>query len=308
MRKTIHSGSFILLLSTLLLVIAACNKEMSATNGTNTTGNSTSSSTSSTISVTTDSAGTDSVYILQPCDRGYFRDSIAQTALPGAVSTYLTANYAGYNFLKGFVIKDSAGTVGGYVVIISFNGKPVGLLFDASGNFQRVLEQRESGDIVGRGWHEGGRFDDRDGSHRDTIALSSLPSMISAYMTSNYPADTLLRTYLNRDSSLLVISKDKGLFATLFSSSGAFVKRVSLMPQITLVTPLVIQNIVQDSLPAAGLSLLSTIFPNYVFESAVSFTANGQLQGYAVIIDANNTKYAVWLNASGNLVAILPVW
>jgi len=307
MRKTIHSGRFILLSSTLLLVIVACNKEMSATNSTNTIANIT-SSTSNTIGVATDSAGTDSVYILQPCDRGYFRDSIAASALPGSVLTYLSTNYAGYSFQKGFVIKDSSGTVGGYVVIISYNGKPVGLLFDASGNFQRVLEQRESGDIAGKGWHEGGRFCDRDGSHRDTIALSSLPSAVSTYMTSNYPADTLLRAYLNRDSSILVVSKDNGLFATLFSSSGTFIKRVSLLPNIAAVTPPEIQNIAQDSLPVAGLGFLSTTFPNYVFESAVSITLNGQLQGYAVVIDANNTKYAVWLDATGNLVAILPVW
>jgi len=308
MRKTIHSGSFILSLAILLFAVVSCQKEMSATNTTHTSGSTATTSTSSTIGVATDSSGRDSVFIIQSCDHGYFRDSIGASALPDSILNYLTANYPGYTFIKGFVIKDSAGSVGGYVVVISYNGKPVGLLFGSSGNFQRVLEQREGGDIDGKGWHEGGRFGDRDGLHRDTIALASLPSAVSSYMTSNYPADTLIRAYQNVDSSILVISRDNGLFATMFSSSGVFVKRISLMPHIISVNPPVLQNIAQDSIPANGLNLLSTTFPNYVFESAVSITMNSQLQGYAVVIDANNTKFAVWLDASGNLVAILPIW
>jgi len=228
--------------------------------------------------------------------------------LPDSVTTYLTSNYTGYVFEKAFEIKGSAGTIGGYIVIISFNDKPVGLLFGAYGNFQRVLEQREGGDLDGEGWHHGGRFEDRDGSHRDTIALSALPSAITSYLGSNDPSDSLFRAYLNRDSSYLVITKNNGLFANLFSAGGNFIKRVSLTPTGFSISHPDLQNINQDSLPAAGLSLLTTIFPNYVFESAVSVTVNGQLQGYGVVIDANNTKYAVWLDPSGNLVAVLPVW
>jgi hypothetical protein len=171
-----------------------------------------------------------------------------------------------------------------------------------------VLEQRESGDLDGDGWHHGGRFQDRDGSHRDTVALSSLPSSVSSYLSANYPSDTLLRAYQNRDSSWLVITKDDGLFANLFASDGTFIKRVSLTPTGISSNNPVIQNITQDSLPSAASSMLSTVFPNYVFESAVSITVNGQLQGYALVIDANNTKYGVWLDASGNLIAALPIW
>jgi hypothetical protein len=306
MRKAIHSISFILLAMAIFAVVS-CKKETSAANEPNSTANST-SATSSTIAVATDSSGRDSVYILQQCDHGYFRDSIAFSGLPDSVQAYLNTNYAGYGFVKAYEIKDSAGTIGGYVLIISFNGKPVGLLFNAAGNFQRVLEQREGDDLQGDGWHHGGRFDDRDGSHRDTVALSALPSAITSYLASNEPSDTLIRAYLNRDSSWLVITKDNGLFANVFNANGDFVKRVSLTPAGFSFNAPYIQNVAKDSLPAAGLSFLTTTFPDYVFESAVSFTVNGQLQGFAVFIDANNTKYSVWLNAAGNLIAILPIW
>jgi hypothetical protein len=306
MRKAIHSISFILL-ATAIFAIVSCRKETSATNGSNTEAVTT-SATSSTIAVATDSSGGDSVFILQQCDHGYFRDSISFPALPDSITAYLNSNYAGYGFVKAYEIKDSAGTIGGYVLIISFNGKPVGLLFDAAGKFQRVLEQRERGDMQGEGWHHGGRFDDRDGLHRDTVALSALPSSITAYLASNEPSDTLVRAYLDKDSSWLVITKNNGLFANIFNSSGEFVKRVSLTPSgLSYSTP-VLQNVSKDSLPVSSLSFLTTTFPNYVFESAVSLTVNGQLQGFVVVIDANNTKYSTWFDASGNLVAILPIW
>jgi hypothetical protein len=306
MRKSLQPGFLILLFSTIMISMVSCSKELSSPSS-NTTGPTT-TSTSSTIAVATDSSGTDSVYILQRCDRGFFRDSLAASALPDSVNSYLQASYTGYVFVEAFVIKDSAGTVGGYVVIISFNGKPVGLLFDASGHFQIVLEQRERGDISGPGWHHGGRYGDRDHTHRDTLAITALPAAIRTYMNSNYPSDTLLQALLNRDSSILVISENDGLFANLFTSAGVFVKRVSILPPVVSLNLPVVKNITQDSLPAAGLTYLTTTYPNYVFESAQSVTVRDQLQGYVAIIDANNTKYAVWFDASGKMIVTMSIW
>lgn len=308
MRKVIQPGSYVLLLATMLLALASCSKEMSATNGTNHTANTSTTSTSPTIAVASDSTGVDSVYILQTCDNGFFRDSIGASGLPDSVLNYLATNYPGYSFQRAFQIKDSAGAAGGYVVIISFNGKPVGLLFDASGHLQRVLEQRERGDMEGEGWHPGGRFADRDGTHRDSISLTALPQAILSYMSSNDPTDTLVRAFRNYDSSILVISSNNGLFVNLFNAAGVFVRRVALTPPLSAFNMPLIQNIAQDSLPAAGLTYLATTFPNYVFETAVSLTVNGQLLGYGVLIDANNTKYMVWFDASGNMILTLPVW
>ena len=310
MHKLIPPGIFILFISTVLFSIVSCNKELSSVNNTGSSGSPATTSTSSTIAVAADSTGLDSVYIIQRCVNGFFRDSIAASALPDSVQAYLTTNYAGFHFAMGFVIKDSAGTVGGYVVIISFNGKPVGLLFDASGNFKQVLEQRERGDINGAGWHHGGRFGNRDGSQRDSVALSALPVAITSYMSSNFPSDTLIRAYQNRDSSMLVISKNNGIFADLFTSSGIFIKRVPLTPQgILFKHPAeIIQHVVQDSLPVSDLGYLTNTFPNYTFETALSVSGNGQLLGYVVVVDADNTKYAIWFDISGNVIAALPIW
>jgi len=286
------------------LILSACNKDLSRSTSSSTT--STTSSTSATIAVAVDSLTGDSIYIKQACARGYFRDSISASAVPSNIIAYLDTNYAGYSSTKAYVIKDSAGTIGGYVLIIQYNGKPVALLFSASGNFVQVLEQTESGDND-HGWHTGGRYCNRNGLQGDTVALSALPSSITAYFSSNYPNDTLLRAYKNIDSSYLVISTDTVVYASVFTSTGVFVKRVALTNNSSRFNG-DIKSIAQDSLPAIAVSYLSTTYPNYVFDKAFSVTNNGTLQGYVVVIDANSTKYAVLFDASGNYVAVRIIW
>ncbi len=122
-------------------------------------------------------------------------------------------------------------------------------------------------------------------------------------MKSNYPKDTLVKAFENIDSTILVISKDNGLYANLFSSSGNLLKRISLSPPVAAE-----QQVTQDSLPINAISFLSTSFPNYVFESAVSLTLNNVLQGYVVVIDADNTRYAVRFDATGKLISIKTIW
>src|SRR6266478_4253371 len=161
--------SFTLAVATIFFV--SCQKESAQSSSSQTS--------SSTIAVaaseTSSASPADTVYIIQPCPHGYSRDSISEAELPSAAASYLPANYAGYTFTKAFAIRNSSGQTAAYVAVIYYNDKPVALLFDGNGNFVRVLEQREKGDIDGKGWHDGGRFCDRNGLEKDTLALSALP-------------------------------------------------------------------------------------------------------------------------------------
>ena len=208
-------------------------------------------------------------------------------------------------FNKAFAVKDTTGAVKGYVVIISYNGKPVAAQFSADGTFVKVLEQREKGDQDGDGWHRGGRFDNRDGQHRDTLALTALSSSITAYFGANFATDTLVKALTNKDGNIMVISKNNGVFATLFTSTGVFVKRITLpLPELKAK----LADLVQTALPSNVQSYLNTTYPNYVFDKADSVTLNGVLKGYIVIINANNTRYCVAFDASGNFVAAKAIW
>jgi hypothetical protein len=284
---------------------ASCKKEVS----TNTDNGATiaTTSTSSTIAVATDAVGSngttsDSVYIISPCSKGTHRDSVAAAALPASVQTYLSTNYSGYGFTKAFAVKDTAGAVKGYVVIINYNGKPVGLEFKADGTFVKVLEQREKGDINNNGWHPGGRFENRNGQHKDTLALASLSIAITGYLTANYGADTLVRAFKVAGGNYLVVTKNNGLFATLFTNTGVFAGRISLTAVNTLVA------VADATLPSNALSYLNTTYPNYVLGKAVSVSIAGTLKGYIAVIDANNTKYCVAFDANGNFVTVKTIW
>ena len=277
------------LLSTALL-FTACQKSETVSNEENTA-----ASTIAVAASATAAAG-DSVYIVQPCGRGGRRDSVAFSSLPAAAGTYLSANYAGYTFHKAFAVSAN-NVVTGYAVIVYFNNKPVGLLFDTAGTFVRVLEQRDRGDLSGPGFHSGGRFEHRDGRGRDSIALATLPTAITAYLASNYPGDTLLKAFRSRDSSIVVLSKNVTAFATVFSAAGAFVKRQSIHSAQGNCQPVDLA-----ALPSAAAAYLGLTFPNYVFNKAFVISQNGTVKGYVAVIDANNTRYAVEFNAAGTFI------
>lgn len=291
----------VLALTVLVLSLASCKKEDSASNSNVTSGNSLASIIANVQAIgvgttsSTSSSQSDSIYIVNTCDKNDHRDSIAFSSLPSTITDYLNTNYSGYTSTKAFMVKEKSGTIKGYIVVIQYNGKPVGLKFNASGNFVAVLEQREGRDLDGDGWHEGGRFDDRDGRGKDTINLSSLPQVIVTYFTTNYPSDTLVKAFYGKDSSYVIISKDNGGYVTIFNAQGTFISRVQMpAPQDARLT-----SIDQGSLPTSVLNYLNTTYPGYTFKQAFSATLNGTLKGYVVFINANNTRYAVEFDATG---------
>ncbi|MEJ6980725.1 PepSY-like domain-containing protein [Pedobacter sp. P351] len=241
-------------------------------------------------------SSSDAVFIVNTVPAGCDKDSIATTELHTSIGTYLATNYSGYTLVKAFKIKKNS-AVQGYIVVIKFNDKPVGLLFNENGNFIRIFEQRERGQLIGRGWKRGGRFDGRDGQHRDTIALSALPLAIKTYFLVNYTQDTLLAAHAGRNGDVVVISANNGLYATLFTANSLFVKRAQLI--LNAGRKIAIR---QADLSANIATYLSTTYPGYVFHRAYAVKVNSVTQAYVVFIDSNDTKYALQFDSSGNFV------
>jgi hypothetical protein len=133
-----------------LYVIESCQKN----SGTSTSSESLAAAISSlqaiAVGSTSSSASAlDSIYVINTCSSNSTKDTIAFNSLPSAVTDYLAANYAGYTAQKAFTVADSSGTPAGYIVIIQYNNGPVGLKFDASGNFVTVLQQKLGRDLEG---------------------------------------------------------------------------------------------------------------------------------------------------------------
>lgn len=250
------------------------------------------------VAVSSKSSG-DSVYIVHTCKANEKLTAIVFATIPAISTEYLNASYSGYSATQAYSITDSAGTVTGYIVVIQYNDNPVGIKFDATGTFVKVLEQREGHDLRDKGWHHGGRFDNRDGKHRDTLALGSLPAEVLSYLTTNYPQDTLLHAFITKDSNYVVISSNGSLYATVFTSSGTFVSRNALPVREGHT-----KAVATDSLPVTVTDYLTTTYPGYVLDKAYSLIKGDSIQGYIVIIDANNTKYALLFNADGGFVKV----
>lgn len=300
-------AQYITAILVMAITFTSCQKEFGGRMNNTTSNTLPTTATSPTIAVAaSNSSGTstnggsssDSVYVMHSCEKGHYRDSIAFGALPAAVQAYMGTTYTGYSFIKAFAVKDTTGTIKGYVAIIRFNNKPVALLFKADGTFIKVLEQREKNDLEGEGWHNGGRFDCRDGKSKDTLALKDLPQSVKAYMTTSYPGDTLVKAFKTKEGAYIVFSKNNGAFVTVFNANGGFEKRLALP-----VAEGVLENIPQGALPGAIQSYLSATYPNYVFNKADKLKINGTIKGYLVIINANNTRYAVAFDADGKFLA-----
>jgi len=305
--KTIRFLSLFIIAGSALFYLSSCKKETSLAGQTTTDPITQAAIAVQAVSVATVDNGTtsspaDSIYILHVCEPRHERDSIAFNSLPGATLEYLNANYAGYTPIKAFAIKDPSGNLVGYVAVIRFNGNPVGIRLDANGNFLKVLEQREGRDLDGKGWHAGGCFGNRDGKDRDTIAINQLPDSVALYFHVNYPADTLVRAFRQHNGEIVVISRNNGAFATVFTDGGRFIKREEFHPYKGHVIP-----VPEAQLPAGVTGYIGTTYPGAVIKMAFTITENASTAGYLVFIDANNTKYALVFDASGNFSKVIPV-
>ena len=303
----------LLLLALIATVFSSCQKGSglkSTTTTTTTTAKTVSSSTvlatgSIAVSTTSNLASTfnfatrDSIYLTHCYPHNGTKDSVAFSALPSAIGTYLTTNYSGYTFVKAFSISDSTKTVINFIVVIKYNGNIVGLKFTTAGVFVAVLEQEAGADLgSGPGCHDGGPFDNRGGFHPDTIALSAIPTAVKTYFTTTYPKDTLSVASIAPDGNYVLISKNTLLYATVITPAGALVSRTQLEAHGGIHTAITAAN-----LPASITTYLTTTYPGYVFDKAFSETVKSVLQGYDVFITSNNTKYVVEFDASGTFVS-----
>jgi hypothetical protein len=281
---------------------ASCQKESGSKTTTTTTPTSSTIASTGAIAISLASGTTDSVYMVGCLGHHDKKDSVAFSALPTAIGTYLTASYSGYTFKKAYAITDSAKTVINYIVVIKYNNALVGLKFTAAGVFVSTLEQRDGHDLQGPGWHHGGPFDNRDGKHRDTVALTALPSAVSSYFKATYPTDTLLHASITPDSAYVLVSKNNGLFITVVKATGTLVKRTQIDKHVGTHVAVTAAN-----LPAAITTYLTTTYPGYVFDKAFSHSVSGVIKGYDVEITSNSTKYVVVFDATGTFVKAFAV-
>jgi hypothetical protein len=304
MKKNTQIKSALLVLSVALMSLGSCKKDTISLDNELEFAKLEAITISSTSAISGSGSTSDSLYAMEACKKGNKKTAVELSALSAKITTYLSTNYSGFTFQKAYqVANQTTSAVESFVVVIQFNAKPVAIKFDAAGSFVKVLELREGRNMKGRGgWHAGGCFDNRDGKQRDTIAISAIPSLIKTYIATTYSADTIVHAFVNKDQSIVVISKNVNYFATAFSSANIFIKRIEL-PAFAAKG----RSIEASVLPAVSTTYLATTYPNYVFKKAFELKTNNVIKGYLVLIDANLTKYAIHFDANGQFVKAVTI-
>lgn len=144
------------------------------------------------------------------------RDSLTRidvAALPAAVTSYITTNYAGATVK--YAAKDDAGN---FLVAITQNDNRSALLFNADGTFNREVSLRGRGGRGGKG---------RGRDSLTTVAVSALPAAITSYITTNYTSATI--NYAAQDPNrgyLVSITQNSQRKTLLFNTDGTFAQEI----------------------------------------------------------------------------------
>lgn len=153
---------------------------------------------------------------------GFFcRDSLTKievSALPAAVTSYISASYAGATI--NYAATDDAGN---FLVAITQNDQRTALLFNADGTFNKELSLRGGG--KGRGPGHGHKGGDRDSVSK--VAVADLPAAITNYITTNYASATIVTAALDATRGYIVMIKQgTERKALLFATDGTFTQEI----------------------------------------------------------------------------------
>lgn len=139
--------------------------------------------------------------------RGADRDSLNQVAianLPAAITSYITANFAGATIK--LAAKDDAR---GYVVMITQDGKRRTLLFNADGTFSQEVVRGAKGNYT-------------------AVPAANLPAAVTSYVTTNYAGATIVQAGTSPTGQFLVwLQPASGRpIALVFAADGTFVQEL----------------------------------------------------------------------------------
>ncbi|GAB3028442.1 PepSY-like domain-containing protein [Spirosoma pulveris] len=164
--------------------------------------------------------------------------------LPTAITTYITATYAGATVKEAF--KDNQGN---YVVAITVSSSIKLLLFNASGTFVKAIDGKRGhapGDSAHHVRGDSLRHMHGDSTHHapgdtlhhprpgkgvslTTVAASSLPAAITAYINTNYAGATINKAAQESTTSNYIVyitTADTKRVVLVFGSDGTFKRAV----------------------------------------------------------------------------------
>jgi hypothetical protein len=215
---------------------------------------------------------------------------VAQADLLPAISTYLTANYAGYTFV-GAYSKSISGVITGYSVDITLNSIPYHIHFNTTGVFVSV--------------NSNGKGHGKMNQSMAMVARANLLANIQTYLNTTYAGYTFINAYSETSNSVLTgydvnITYNAVNYHVTFDAAGAFVSVGTRKSK----TPTTNVPVAQADLLAAISTYLTTNYVGYTFVNAYSEAVNGVIANYDVNITSNAVTYHVVFDAAGVFVNV----
>ncbi|MDH4461170.1 MAG: hypothetical protein ACOVOW_07140 [Spirosomataceae bacterium] len=135
---------------------------------------------------------------------------VAQADLLATISTYLTANYAGYTFVNAYS-EATSGVITNYDVNITLNAVTYHVVFDAAGTFVSV-----------------GIKTAKTTSSHVAVAQADLLATIKTYLTTKYSGYTFVSAYSKATSGVITnyvvtITSSSVSYQVVFDAAGTFV-------------------------------------------------------------------------------------
>jgi hypothetical protein len=252
-----------------LLTLAACNENITPSDATD----------ASSARGTTDSTKKNTTNVV-----------VAQADLLPAISTYLTANYAGYTFVNAYS-EAVSGVIVNYDVNITLNSVPYHVVFNTTGVFVSV--------------NSNGKGHGKMNQSMATVVQANLLATIQTYLNTTYAGYTFINAYSETSNSVLTgydvnITYNAVNYHVTFDAAGGFVS-VGTRKSKTATTNV---PVAQADLLAAISTYLTTNYSGYTFVNAYSEAVSGVIANYDVNITLNAVNYHVVFDAAGVFVNV----
>ncbi|RFS15289.1 PepSY-like domain-containing protein [Emticicia sp. C21] len=217
--------------------------------------------------------------------------------LPDNAKTYINTNFPG-STIKNICqqVAPNTGAIIGYKVIVTLtDGKDIAVIFDGTGTLIMVASNDRPG--------PGGGPNGMGGPPKIYfIEQKDLPEVIKAYLLEKHQNYTFVKAAVSIQGGnklySVVITKDLTTFEYLFDEKGNIL-RSGTLGLLVPVYKLDYRPLSFPDLPQKIKDVLSANFAEWSYENGITFSQNGVLQGYYILITSQKKQFAVQFDSNG---------
>ncbi|WP_165372156.1 PepSY-like domain-containing protein [Emticicia agri] len=220
--------------------------------------------------------------------------------LPENAKTYISTNFPGAvikNVCQQLAPNNS--TVIGYKVIITLaEGKDIAVIFDATGTLIMIA----SNDRPGPGGGPGGM----GGPPKIYfIEQKDLPEAIKAYLSEKHKDYTFVKAAVSIQGGnklySVVVTKDLSTFEYLFDEKGNVLRSGTLGLTVPF-NRLEYKPLLLNGLPQFIKDFLNHSFSEWTYENGITFSQNGQLEGYFILVTSGKKQFSIQSDTQGTYI------